>query len=636
MKGLLQAWMQNQGMRISLYFILLLIVFNSAFVFLFRSKMEEYKTLSEDVLQITKGIERLNADVNLADMGLRGYMLNPVESMYFPARNALQNYKDNLQQMRNTLKRLGFDMSIAATAEVALTEYMQLIEQMHKLVESGKLDEALEILYTDPGYDAWQVYHVYDRQASLFANDIKQKAESTYRTYLRWALLLQLGILIIALPTLVIADTRISRDKKHRKQIYRDIEENNKKYIFNPSKKKDLEKTENEIVDDLIHNLKEASGFIQKVSSGDYEVHWDGYNEQNAKLNQTSLAGELIKMRDNMKSQKRDDDRRMWMNQGLSEFGELIQKYQDDSQKLSEVIISKLVNHLDAKQGGFFLVNNEDENDLHLQLMSCYAYERKKHMHKRIDVGEGLIGQCFLEAETIHLTKLPDNYVYITSGLGDSRPKSILIIPIKANGDVQGIIELASFKSFQDYEIAFVEKLGETLASSIVSVKNNQKTKNLLAVSQEQAELMRAQEEEMRQNMEELQATQEEMARKTAESVFIEQSVDKSMLRVTLQTNAVIKNANTRFREIFNIGIDQSVNMKITDFIMESDQEAFMALWNDILQGNAVNSDFNFVDGQNQQKSLFLSFNPQIDRNGNIKQVLLIGQDISQFKLLNV
>jgi PAS domain-containing protein len=635
MKRLLHTWMQNQGMRISLYFILLLIVFNSAFVFLFRSKMEEYKALTEDVLQITKGVERLNADVNLADMGLRGFMLHPEESMYFPARNALQSYQDNLTQMRNTLERLGFDMSIAATAEVALKEYMQLIEQMHKLVVSDKVDEALEILYTDPGYEAWQVYHVYDREASRFATELKQRAESTYRKYLRWSLLLQLGILIIALPTLVLADVRISKNRRHRKQIYREIEESNRKYVFNPSEK-EQEKSENEIVEDLIYNLEEAAGFVQKISSGDYQVHWNGYSEHNAHLNQTSLAGELIKMRDSMKSQKLEDDRRIWMNQGLSEFGELIRKYQDDSQKLAEYVISKLVNHLGAKQGGFFMVNNEDENDVHLQMMACYAYERKKHMHKRIDIGEGMIGQCFLEAETIHLTELPDNYVYISSGLGDSCPKSILIIPLKANDEMQGIIELASLKSFQDFEIEFAEKLGESLASSIVSVRNNQKTKNLLDVSQEQAELMRAQEEEMRQNMEELQATQEEMARKTAESVFIEQSVDKSMIRVTLQSNAMIKNANTRFREAFNVNIGQMESMKITDFMMESDIAVFQELWNDVLKGNAVNSDFNFVDAQSQQKSLFLSLNPQIDRNGNIKQVLLIGQDISQFKLLNV
>ncbi|MCC5928275.1 MAG: GAF domain-containing protein [Cyclobacteriaceae bacterium] len=634
MNSLLHKWMQNQGMRISLYFILLLIVFNSAFVFLFRSKMEEYKALSEDVLQITKGVERLNADVNLADMGLRGFMLHPVESMYFPARNALQTYHENLAQMRKTLERLGFDMSIAATAELALRQYMLLVEQMHKLVESGKLDEALEILYADPGYEAWQVYHVYDREASRFATELKHKAELTYRNYLRWALILQLGILVIALPTLIIADMRISKNRRHRNQIYREIEDSNRKYVFNPSQE-NKEKTENEIVEDLIHNLKEAAGFIQKISSGNYQAQWNGYDQSNANFNQSNLAGELIKMRDNMKSQKLQDDRRIWMNQGLSEFGELIRKYQDDSQKLAEFVISKLVNHLGAKQGGFFMVNNEDEKNVYLQMMACYAYERKKHMHKRIEIGEGMIGQCFLEAETIHLTKLPENYVYISSGLGDSRPKSILIIPLKANGEVQGIIEMASLKVFQDIEIEFAEKLGESLASSIVSVRNNQKTKNLLSISQEQAELMRAQEEEMRQNMEELQATQEEMARKTAESIFIEQSVDKSMLRVTLQTDTKIKNANTRFRESFNISPGQYDIMKITDFLMETDIPAFEELWNDILQGNAVNSDFNFIDNQNQQKSLFLSLNPQIDRNGKIKQVLLIGQDISQFKLVN-
>lgn len=76
------------------------------------------------------------------------------------------------------------------------------------------------------------------------------------------------------------------------------------------------------------------------------------------------------------------------------------------------------------------------------------------------------------------------------------------------------MLEIASFKEFEEYEIVFIEKLGDAIASTLSTVKVNERTTNLLRESQYMEEQLRAQEEEMRQNMEELQATQEEMKRK--------------------------------------------------------------------------------------------------------------------------
>jgi hypothetical protein len=89
-----------------------------------------------------------------------------------------------------------------------------------------------------------------------------------------------------------------------------------------------------------------------------------------------------------------------------------------------------------------------------------------------------------------------------------------LVVPLKIDQEVYGVVELASFNDYKDHEIKFVERLSETIASAFASVKSAQKNRALLEESTSATEMMRAQEEEMRQNMEELQATQEEMARK--------------------------------------------------------------------------------------------------------------------------
>jgi GAF domain-containing protein len=149
-----------------------------------------------------------------------------------------------------------------------------------------------------------------------------------------------------------------------------------------------------------------------------------------------------------------------------------------------------------------------------LDLVSLFAFDIKKFETQKIKPGQGILGQTFLEKETTYLTDLPEEYIRITSGLGGARPKCILIVPLKVDTEVYGLVELASFNEMAKHEIAFVEKLGETIASTLASVRSTHRQKLLIEQFQQQTEQMRAQEEEMRQNMEELQATQEEVTRK--------------------------------------------------------------------------------------------------------------------------
>jgi PAS domain S-box-containing protein len=151
-------------------------------------------------------------------------------------------------------------------------------------------------------------------------------------------------------------------------------------------------------------------------------------------------------------------------------------------------------------------------------------------LEKKVPPGKGLVGQCYLEGDTIYMKEVPQDFVNITSGLGDARPNCVLIVPLKLNDKIEGVIELASLKPFAEHEIEFIEKLGETLASAIITVRSAESTNILLEQTQQQAEEMRAQEEEMRQNMEELQATQEQMHRKNEE---VEELLRKASERET-------------------------------------------------------------------------------------------------------
>jgi HAMP domain-containing protein len=268
----------------------------------------------------------------------------------------------------------------------------------------------------------------------------------------------------------------------------------------------------------LIRGLKETTDFALEIGKGNFESPFVPLSADD------DLGNTLLEMRTNLKhatieaaKRKEEDDQRNWASQGVAKFSDILRQNNDNMEKLSYDIISNLVKYCDANQGGLFLINDDDQDNPFIEMSSAYAFNRKKVLEKRIEMGTGLIGRAIQESETIYMTDIPNDYINITSGLGDDNPKSLLIVPLIVNQTVYGVIELASFKAIPKYQVDFIQKIGENIASTLSTVKINIRTAQLLETTKQQAEEMGAQEEEMRQNMEELQATQEESSRREAE-----------------------------------------------------------------------------------------------------------------------
>lgn len=226
----------------------------------------------------------------------------------------------------------------------------------------------------------------------------------------------------------------------------------------------------------------------------------------------------LKKNLEEVQKAQEEEKNRAWVTEGLGRINNLTRQY-DNPAELSKEVISEIVKYLDANQGAIYLVEKDEENEEpYMEMKAAFAFGRRKSIKDKVKVGEGLIGQCYLEKDMIYLTEVPDDFVRIKSGLGDAPPRNIVIMPLMTNEKIEGILEIASFQVLPDYKVDYLKKLGESLATSFSMNKINANTKRLLELSQEQEEQMRSQAEELHQNMEELQATQEEMERKNKET----------------------------------------------------------------------------------------------------------------------
>ncbi len=292
-------------------------------------------------------------------------------------------------------------------------------------------------------------------------------------------------------------------------------------------------------MDKLVVGLKDTSYFAENIGSGKYDSDYEPLSEKDV------LGNALINMRGNLKRVAEEDKKRNWTTEGLAMFGDILRRNNDNISKLSDEIISNLVKYTKSNQGGLFIINSENEDDPYLELTACYAWDKKKYLEQKIYEGEGLTGQAWLEAETIYMTEVPQDYVMITSGLGEANPNSLLIVPLKVNEKIYGVIEMASFYEYQAHEKEFVEKIAENIASTISSVKINERTSKLLNESREMTEQMRSQEEEMRQNMEELQATQEEMERAQRDREDKEKIINYTNMMIEMDAQFKVTSINS-------------------------------------------------------------------------------------------
>jgi HAMP domain-containing protein/signal transduction histidine kinase/DNA-binding response OmpR family regulator len=223
------------------------------------------------------------------------------------------------------------------------------------------------------------------------------------------------------------------------------------------------------------------------------------------------LKDNINQMISNLRGTTEKNAEQDWLNSNLARFSGMLQG-QRDLKQVSRLIMSELTPLVSAHHGAFYMVDSpeKDEDEAELKLIATYGYKERKSVSNRFRFGEALVGQAALERKTIVITEAPQDYIRISSGLGEGSPANIVVLPVLFEDQVMAIVELASFKRFSDIHQTFLDQLTESIGVVLNTIIATMRTEELLQQSQSLTQELQAQSEE-------LQAQQEELRRSNAE-----------------------------------------------------------------------------------------------------------------------
>ncbi|MBF0118306.1 MAG: response regulator [Desulfobacterales bacterium] len=269
------------------------------------------------------------------------------------------------------------------------------------------------------------------------------------------------------------------------------------------SKKVEI-RSENDILGISVNQMAESLRAVVKqannIAKGDYSIEItpkSEHDELGIALSEMTLA--LRKMNEENETQNWLKNKRMELNEKMRGENGL----ELDISSLCQRIINHICNSLQVGIGGFYVLDEHDNNTL--RLMGSYAYQTRKKISNIFKISEGIVGQAAYEKKYIIITDCPDDYIKITSGLGETIPRNILCFPFLLNNKLNSVIEIGSLHKFTDLQLTLLDQVSESIAIAINTCSARMRMENLLRQTQQQAELLQAQQEELRQTNEELE-----------------------------------------------------------------------------------------------------------------------------------
>lgn len=249
-----------------------------------------------------------------------------------------------------------------------------------------------------------------------------------------------------------------------------------------------------------IHTIDINSAQLAKaanaIGSGDFSVNIHPRSEKDV------LGNALVKMKTDLAAYRRENKEKLWIQTGINQISVAVQG-EKNIRELANEVLKTITAYTKAQVG---LIYTADDKTQQLRLAASFAASANKLLHKDIQYGETLTGEVARTRKIMVLQQVDERYPQIESASSSVKPRSVIILPLVFNDELEGVLELASVELFSNEAIEFLSQSATHIAIAIQTSKNRTLLQEFLEETQAQSEELQAQHSELENINAELEA----------------------------------------------------------------------------------------------------------------------------------
>ena len=238
---------------------------------------------------------------------------------------------------------------------------------------------------------------------------------------------------------------------------------------------RDLTDNVNQLAGNLTSQVRAIAEVSTAVTKGDLtrSINVEALGEVAA------LKDNINQMIGNLKDTTQKNNEQDWLKTNLAKFSSMMQG-QRNIISVAQLIMSELTPLVGAMHGGFYMMESSEDKTPALNLIASYGFTSRKNLSNSYKIKESLIGQCAFEKKRILLSEVPENFIHISTGMGDAPARNVVVLPVLFEGEIKAVIELASFRVFSENHFTFLDQLMDSIGVILNMISSSMRTEELL------------------------------------------------------------------------------------------------------------------------------------------------------------
>ncbi len=224
-------------------------------------------------------------------------------------------------------------------------------------------------------------------------------------------------------------------------------------------------------LNEFLGSLEERAGVTSEVAKGNLDVELELLSDKD------TLGIALQRMTATLQEGKNAETLREWTRAGQDKVHEA-SRGAPGEEELGTLLLGALAGHLDAQCGALYAHRADSGR---LQCIAGYAAGGESIELPEFAVGEGLVGQAAQDRAPLLIHDVPEGYCTIRSALGETRPRSLLLLPLVHHDQLVGVIELAAVAAFDDRRVEFLSSVSENICIALKAAQAQIQLRNDIA-----------------------------------------------------------------------------------------------------------------------------------------------------------